>query len=131
MAKKEEFFQVMEYTHVSKKQLELCVVLVLALCRTLMKNGENPIMVQRKREKLLSSLNSLINWISTEKPELNHKSILIKSSDFSPYEDCSPFDEKQKREGSRSLFRRNSVSSRNETKTIIDFPKIISVSKPM
>ena len=61
MGRKIEIYSLAESTNVFKKQLELCAVLVLTLCKTLVKNGENPIIIKKTREELLTSLNSLVN----------------------------------------------------------------------
>ena len=61
MSRKSELLPISESTALFKKQLELSVVLIQSLCRTLIKNGENSFTVQKKREELLSSLNSLAN----------------------------------------------------------------------
>lgn len=112
MARKIEILQLVEITGLNKKQLELCAVLLLSLCRTLVKNGENPLVVQKTREELLASLNTLVNWIGGEQ---------VGNKNFLPFKDG--FEEKSRRSLSRSLPRR-SQSICNDPKLTVDFPRI-------
>ena len=111
MARKMEIRHLVEIVGLSKKQLELCAVLVLSLCRTLVKNGENPLVIQKTREELLGSLNTLVNWIAGEQ---NTQKALFPSSKE---------EDKAKRSLSRSLPRR-SQSISNDPKLTVDFPRI-------
>lgn len=110
MARKMEITHLVEIVGLNKKQLELCAVLVLSLCRTLVKNGENPLIIQKTREELLGSLNTLVNWIAGEQSG---------QKVFFPLKE----DEKNRRSLSRSLPRR-SQSICNDPKLTVDFPRI-------
>jgi hypothetical protein len=112
MARKIEVGHLVEASNLAKKQLELCAVLLLSLCRTLVKNGENPLVVQKTREELLGSLNTLVNWIAGE--QQNQKILLGAKKEESVFEG--------RRSLSRSFQRRNSMNC--DQKGSVDFPRI-------
>ena len=126
MSRKSELLPISESTALFKKQLELSVVLIQSLCRTLIKNGENSFTVQKKREELLSSLNSLANWISGEVSiHSPQKSLLCsKQSDVYPKDFTPTHDDRAKVLQSRSSNRRKSMIIKQDQKLAIDFPKI-------
>ena len=128
MGKKIEISQLAESDKLFKKQLELCVVLMQSLCRTLMKNGETPLFIQKKREELLNSCNSLVNWISGEMSTHTPQILLSakKNTDFSKDHNHS-VELRSRTPKSRGSNRRSSLSMRNDGKLTVDFPKIKTV----
>ncbi|CAG9331983.1 unnamed protein product [Blepharisma stoltei] len=67
MGKQEDINKISQNNDLAKRQLELTAVLVLALCRTLLKTGENPNSIKKKREDLYRNLGTLVNWIGEDK----------------------------------------------------------------
>lgn len=112
MARKLEVSSLAESYNLAKRQLELCAVLLLSLCRTLVKNGENPLVIQKTREELLCSLNTLVNWIAGE--QSGQKILLGAKKEESVIDG--------RRSLSRSYQRRNSMNY--DQKTSVDFPRI-------
>lgn len=128
MGRKNDLAIISDSIGVMRKQLELSAVLFLSLSRTLLKNGENPFVVQKKREELLSSLNSLVNWISGEStgPGPGQKPLLSAYPPDMFHKECnSSLDDRNCRTAtSKPMFRRNSQPTKPDQKITVDFPKI-------
>jgi hypothetical protein len=117
MGKKIDIINVSESNILCKKQLEMCAVMVLSLCRTLVNTGEATSVVYKKREDLLSSINSLINWISGDMSLKSPKQIFNDSQ--KPGKAIS----ERPRSIGPSGHRRNSAGKQDQ-KLMVDFPKI-------
>lgn len=123
MGRKIEISLIAETNLLQKKQLELCAVLLQTLCRTLVKNGENPLLIQKKREDLLNSINSLVNWIAGEISQSPQQFLLPPRSE-NISKDYSKSIEIRSRTPKSRNNRRNSLCLKNEHKVPVDFPKI-------
>lgn len=63
LGRQEDITKLYENEDLNKRQLELTAVLTYALCRTMLKIGETPDVIRKKRDELYRNLGTLVNWI--------------------------------------------------------------------
>jgi hypothetical protein len=123
MGRKIEIEHVNESLSMHRKQLELSTVLLLAITKTLVKSGESPLVVQKKREEAIGSLNSLINWINGDIITIQKTLLTPKPVESFRKQCSSSLDDNYRNTASRSLRRRFS-NGKNEQSVSIEFPKV-------
>lgn len=68
MGRKEDILAIKEVEELSKKQVEMIVIILQSLCRTMLKGGEAPADISKQRFHLYRNLNKLLSWINGEDP---------------------------------------------------------------
>jgi len=68
MGRKEDILTIKELEETAKKQVEMIVIILQSLCRTMLKGGETPADIRKQRSHLYRNLTGLLSWINGEEP---------------------------------------------------------------